>query len=334
MLLVMRRIAICGWDERAAALLHALTRSGRWQAVAIGDHRPAALVRARAATGLPCYQHLHEMLRVADYDAVLLGTEVDRESLAELVAERGADLLLRGDVTSAAALAAAADLAAAGGLRLAVVRPELRRAGLDLLTGLVTGDLEWAPSLVTIDMGEPQGVVAALSDVAAIVARLHATAPTHAVAAAVHPLGDDPSLIAVQARHGGSALTTATARHTGQAELRIAIDAPAGSAVLEAGPEGTTLKISREGGAREQSELVDDDLVTLEVARLNDPGAARSDALHAAHEAAFLQALEASLATGFVAPVHDPGTRGTLRVLEGGRQTTSPRQGHLRVLEG
>ena len=45
-------------------------------------------------------------------------------------------------------------------------------------------------------------------------------------------------------------------------------------------------------------------------------------------------AIEASLATGFVTPVQDPGTRGALRVLEGGDRGTSRRRGHLHLIDG
>ena len=50
----MKQLAVCGWDEYTAALVDALAERADLRPVAIGDDRPAALVRARAATGLPC----------------------------------------------------------------------------------------------------------------------------------------------------------------------------------------------------------------------------------------------------------------------------------------
>jgi hypothetical protein len=49
----MDRLAVYGWTDATAPLLEALCEHPQLKAVAIGDERPAALVRARAATARP-----------------------------------------------------------------------------------------------------------------------------------------------------------------------------------------------------------------------------------------------------------------------------------------
>ena len=118
----MKRLAVCGWDEQSAALLRAISLRTDLRVVAIGDDRPAALVRARAATGLPCYQHVREMLRAVDYDAVLIGDTADRETLLEIASERGASILLRGAVADGRTLRAAISSVGSGSDSLNIAR--------------------------------------------------------------------------------------------------------------------------------------------------------------------------------------------------------------------
>ncbi len=53
------RLLVCGWHEESPALLAALKRHAGLRAVAVGDASAAQLVRAREATQLRGYQHLH-----------------------------------------------------------------------------------------------------------------------------------------------------------------------------------------------------------------------------------------------------------------------------------
>ena len=64
----MEQLAVYGWSDATPALLETLREVAGFEAVAVGDERPAALVRARAATGLPGFQHVREMARKAAFE--------------------------------------------------------------------------------------------------------------------------------------------------------------------------------------------------------------------------------------------------------------------------
>lgn len=302
------------------------------RAIAIGDDRPAALVRARAATGLPCYQHLREMLRAVDFDTLLIGDVADREALLELAAERRASIILRGDVANARSLRTASDAVASGARGLNVARVDLNHAGFDLLTSLTNGDPEWAPDLLQVELSDPNGVEAALSTAAALVARVQPETATQVVVAALRGQIDVTMTANAQIRHGDRAISLVTVQDRREERWRISIQAPAGTAELVNRGGASTLTLEPTDGAAEQSELVDDDLLDLEAMRLSDPASRRNDERFAPCEASLLTAIEGSMNTGFVAPVRDPGARGNLRLLEGGELTTSRREGHLRLL--
>ena len=328
----MKRVAVCGWDQQTAALLRAIAQRTDLRPVAIGDDRPAALVRARTATGLPCYQHLREMLRAVDYDAVLIGEAADPEALLQLAAEHRASILLRGDVANARTLRAAADAVSAGAAGLNILRPELNHAGFDLLTGLTTGDAGWEPYLVQIDLSAALGMDVGLNAAAGLIARLQPEPASQVIASAVRDRTDLPTTASIQVRHGEHALTVLTLHGHPDDSCRIVIEAPTARAEFTNRTGTSALVLEPAGAVPERSELVDDDLLDLEALRLADPASRRLDERLAPHEAALLTAIDGSLHTGFVAPVRDPGARGNLRVLEGGQLTTSPRAGHLRVV--
>ena len=323
----MKQLAVCGWDEYTAALVDALAERADLRPVAIGDDRPAALVRARAATGLPCYQHLREMLRAADYDAVLVGTTIDRESLVKLTAMKGATLLLRGDVANADTLDAAAAAAVTSGNELHLVRPELQRSGIDLLMNLVGGEPAWTPTLVAIELTAANGTRAALQCATSLALRLQGSTATQAFIS-------EALLASVQIRHGDRALTTMLVRPGSDEACRVTIEAPAGIAELVARDGNASLDVFPVEGDSTHVELTDEDLILAEASRVANVAGASTDEVFAPHEAALLHAIEASLATGFVTPVQDPGTRGSLRVLEGGDRETSRRRGHLHLVDG
>jgi hypothetical protein len=328
----MKRLAICGWDERSAALLRAISLRTDLRAVAIGDDRPAALVRARSATGLPCYQHVREMLNAVDCDAVMIGDVADREALLAIAAERRIKVLLRGDAADARTLSAASDTVSAGSPGLNVLRPELQHAGIDLIENLTTGDADWAPDLLQVELSDAVGIEAALSTAVALVARLQPEAASQVAVSALRGPTDFAMTANAQIRHNERALSIVTVQDHRDRRWRIALQAPAGLAELEIRGVGSTLTIEPEGGTAERSELVDDDLLDLEAARVASAASRRTDERHAPYESALLAAIESSLNTGFVVPVRDPGARGNLRVLEGGDLTTSRREGHLRIL--
>ena len=330
----IKQLAVCGWDEYTAALVDALAERTDLRPVAIGDDRPASLVRARAATGLPCYQHLREMLRAADYDAVLIGTTVDRESLVELTAMKGAALLIRGDVANADTLSAAAAATIKTGNELHLVRPELQRSGIDLLMNLVGGNPAWTPTLVAIELTAANGTRAALQSAAALALRLQGATATQAFISEAGYNGHEALLASVQIRHGDRALTTLLVRPGSDEACRVTIETPAGMAELVARDGNAALDIFPLEGDHTHTEFTDEDLMLAESTRIANATGTRIDEVFAPHEAALLRAIESSLATGFVAPVQDPGTRGSLRILEGGDHTTSRRRGHLHLIDG
>ena len=328
----MNRLAVCGWDEQIAALVRAISLRSDLEAVAIGDDRPAALVRARAATGLPCYQHLREMLRAIDYDTVLIGDTADREALVDLAADRGAAIILRGSVAGAGVLRAASDAVARGAAGLRIARPELQHAGMDLLASLATGDPDWTPRLLQIEINDAGGLEAALDSATALVARLQPEPATQVVAATLRGPTDRPLTASIQIRHAEEAISAVTVQDHRDEWWRVSVQAHAGTAELINRDGASTLTIEPAEGVPEQSDLVDDDLLDLEARRLADPASRRMDERLALPEAALLTAIDSSINTGFVTPVHELGARGNLRVLEGGRLTTSRREGHLRLL--
>jgi len=328
----MKRLAVCGWDERSAALLRAISLRSDLRAVAIGDDRPAALVRARTATGLPCYQHLREMLRAVEYDTLLIGDTADREALLEIAAERRASIILRGDAADARTLRAATTAVSTGADGLNVARPELNHAGIDLLTTLTTGEAEWTPTFLQIEVNDAAGIDAAICTTMALVARLQPEAATHVVVATLRGPTDVAMTASIQIRHAEQALTVVTVQDRLEEWWRISIQAPAGMAELVNRDGASTLTLEPTNGTAEQSELVDDDLLDVEAVRLADPASRRTDERFAAYEAALLMAVEGSINTGFIAPVREQSARSNLRVLEGGQLTTSRREGHLRIL--
>src|SRR5688500_9209142 len=90
----MDQLAVFGWMHSTPALLAALGAGAGLRASAVGEPHPSALARARRALGVPCFHHLHEMARVADFQVALIGPVDDAGELTEAAARRGAALLL------------------------------------------------------------------------------------------------------------------------------------------------------------------------------------------------------------------------------------------------
>ncbi|MCC6237059.1 MAG: hypothetical protein IT299_05740 [Dehalococcoidia bacterium] len=165
----MRRLAVYGWSDATPTLLVALRERAGFEAVAIGDERPAALVRARAATGLPGFQHVREMARKADCDAVLVGDGALAAEVAEAAAARGAALLLAGGSAGADVLERAAVAAERHGVELRVLRPWLRSAAATEVVARLEGR---TPSLLTIEASGPNAPMHRMRDLIALAARL------------------------------------------------------------------------------------------------------------------------------------------------------------------
>lgn len=328
----MNRLALCGWTEDAPRLLRALQLRARLEpvAVAVGDRHAVQLVRARGATGLPCYQHVLEMLRTVALDAVVITEAATAEELVDTAAAHGADLLLHGDAMNGAALEAAVDAARRHRVALAVLRPRLRSAGLTFLTDLVTADASWQPRFVTIDVAGPDSAMTHLRTAVALIARLVPTLPVAALGTVLDGNVDHGYALAAQLRSTDGAFSAITAHSEAAPSLRLGFQSPAGSAELLCSAGGTsTLTLTAPSGAAEGSTLRDADLLAEEAARVV---AVRDGETHelltVEREARILRALEGALATGHVTLV-DGHRRPDLQVLDGGARECERRRGHL-----
>lgn len=317
----MRRLAICGWDEDTGALAAALERLAGLRPAAIGDTRAQALVRARAQTGLPCYQHLHEMLRSADYDAVLLGAagQPPDPAHAREAAERGATLLLRGGHIPGDTLAQAARSAVDRGAALAVLRPVLRGAGAGFLTDLVAAEPAWRPHFATIEVRADADPTALLRDAIGLAARLVDATPAQVALSLAGAAPLEPGALAAHLRYAGGALVQCTAVRSphGAPHWNVTVEAAAGSLALRIAPGRSRVEVATMTEAPQSTTLTEPDPIEAEARRLGG-GIGADDARFALREAAMLRALEGSLATGYVHPVPRPDARQGLRVLPGG----------------
>ncbi len=334
----MERLAVCGWDDEIADVLHALRLGARLAPVAVGDRQAARLVRARTATGLACYQHLLEMLRAVDVDAVLVTDATQADELAEVAARRGADLLLDGDAMDGSALMSAVGAARRHDVALAVLRPSLQAAAPAFLAALVASDAAWRPRFLAVDVARPASAVAALREAAALAVRLLPDAPAQAMASAIDPGAGaglaEATAIAAQVRCADGAVATLTARTAATRVLRVVLEAPAGTAEIVSADGGGALTLTDRAGRAERSELEDGDLLAIEAARVADVRRGDShDMLTAGREAVLLRALEQAARSGYLCPVEDAGVRSTLRVLDGGAvDASAPRRGHLHLV--
>ncbi len=335
----MHDLALFGWavfareDGSLARLLDRLERRASLRPVAVGDDSASRLVRARTATGLPCYQHLLEMARVTEYDAALINTPTFAAEIAERAAARGADLLVSGDRLDAEALSDVAISAVRHGVKLAVLRPALRDAGYAFLRGLIADDGGWAPRFVGLELSGDRDATALLRDAVSAALRLSQAAPL-TVSASAAGSGEEPEVLVAQLRFREQALTSLTARPAPAERLRLSVKAHAGEVELESGQRGTQLALTVAGEAPENSRLPRSDIEDLEAVRVASiRSGAAADTLPAHHEAATLHAVERALASGRAEPVSAPTPRAALRVLEGGGRTPStPRAGRLRLV--
>lgn len=290
---------------------------------------------ARAATGLPCYQHVLEMLRSADYDAALIGAAESAAQVAQAAAGRGAALLLVGDQADGATLLEAAEAALQHRVPLTVIRPRLQQAGLAFVFSLAAADSGWRPRLLDLSLAGGAAVPALLRDAAAIADRLLPDTPTHAVASFLGGDPDETTAIAAELRYADGRLVSVRAR-AGAVE-RFALYAGCALGVIELTSEDgeSTLSMTLRDGSRETSRLPDGDTLALEAARVVQ--AARGepcDALLASRDGIVLRALELALDSGSVALVENRSTRANLHLVEGGSIPATPPSGRLRLVGG
>ena len=319
-------LATLGWDRRVERALPLLEAHAGCRLVGVGDRSGVALVRARAATGAPCFQHTAEMVRRLDYDALLIADPEAGAELANTAAARGAHLFAFGDALPSAALEAVATAAVRHGGALALLRPLLQSSGVAHVRALAAGDPSARPTLLTLELQDRRRPESLLRDAVALAVRLLAAAPERVTAAATGADG-----IAAQLRDADGALATVLAT-TGPPAVRLLAYGASEAIELEDRDGAIELTVRTPDGAMTAQRLHDADPLALEATRVTTVLAGDAQDLRLAHrEAAVLDALESALVTGQTHHVAEPGVRATLQLLEGGTRT-SARTGRLRVV--
>ncbi|MSQ36296.1 MAG: hypothetical protein EXR63_04035 [Dehalococcoidia bacterium] len=327
------QILVCGWDDALPPLLRALDREAGLRACAIGDARPAQLIRARQATGAPCYQHVREMLRVAEADVVLAASARSAAGATERAAARAQDLLLFGPAMDGDALAAAATAVARHGAACFVLRPALRSAGFAYLVELLAADSGWQPRALEIALAGPAGPEALLRDAVAAATALIPLEPVEAIASFAGASRATASTFAVQLRYYDGRLVTLTARDAAEPRLRVAIDAHAGRAEVRTSAGESDLELALTGVDVQHLLLRDRDLYALEARRVASARARRADdSASLPAEATTLRAIEAALDSGLTQAVAEFAPRPALRLLSGRARVATPPSGQLHLV--
>ena len=327
----MDRLIACGWDDETAPLLAALRSEARLEPVAVGDPHAGNLVRARSATRLPCYQHLHEMARAIDYEAVLIADSGYAEDLATTAALRGADLLVAASSLDAEALTGTVTAATRHGVALALFRPSLRTAGFAFLTDLIDADPRWLPLALDIELCGEQPVAALLRDASAAALRL-SKSPSQVVASMAGLDPEAPVSAAAHLRATDGTLVTLRVQH-GAPRLRISGQAGAGTFEVASRDGESRVTCIPWTGESEHSVLRDADPLVLEAQRVERIRSGEPLDAHSAHrEAALLQAVERALVSGEVTPVAAGEPRSALRVIAGGGHLDASHRARLHVI--
>lgn len=321
------RLALYGWSDGSTDLLHALERGGGYEAVAVGDERPAALARARGATGLACYQHARELLRASAADSVLVTNGPLAFDVLDAAAHAGLEVLLVGEDAPAELLGRAAELAQRHETSLHVLRRWLRTSGLPSLFARLGGQEDWSPAFVTIVAHDPRPAEQGMRDAVGLLARICLERPLAVAASAMPPL-EAPRALAVQVRFANGAAAALTVRQSSVPRVEVTIDTARGSltSVAEGGRAVLTLDAADGRHEVDEESCGDAPLASLaaEAARvLNARGPGSLDATLAPREAALLAAIEAALEGELAQPVHE--VRPALRVLAGGGHSTPRR---------
>ncbi len=310
-----------GWNDSTPALLEALREHADLEAVAIGDERPAALVRARSATSLPGFQHVREMARKAEFDRILIGEGSLASEVAESAAARGADLLLVGAVTDADTLERAALAAQRYGVRLDVFRPWLLT---DPVTALAARLERRTPALLTMEVSAPRAPLQSLRDLVALSLRLMRTRVLDASATqAGDPFEGAP--LTAHLRLASGHVVVLTARMALRPVLRVLASDEDGMLEIRAREDTLDVEEHRAGGevSRESMHLRQTpahDWLNSEAQRIAEP--TNEDLELAPGEAATLRAIEVALEGAFAERV-DVAPR-PFQLLRGGAREASP----------
>lgn len=335
----MQTLAVFGWDERLPPLLRRLELCAGLRAAAVGDRRPIQLAHARAATGLPGYQHTLEMARVTACSATLIATPDLAAEIAALTAARGAGLLALGDRLDGVTLGAVAEAAARHGAALTLLRPALlgATAALDAMPPDAASTAR-RPRFTGVHLRGERPPRRLLRDAVSLATRLLSTMPQQVTAVADG--GDEPGAMTASLRTASGAMAAVTARNApGGERLRVEMDGPAGVIEIECGGGQATWAWMPPADAPVQSRSLridGDELAARHVATqwaAREPGEQGAEALAVRDEAAVLSAVERALESGETEPVRRDAPRPSLRVLPGGgRAVRAARAPGLRVV--
>ena len=329
----MHTLAVYGWDERESRLLNALQHAAPFRLAAVGDGRVAALVRARAATGSPCYQHALEMFRHTTYEAALLTTSHGAAQAAQSAAASGAAVFLVGDQADSATMIEAAEATLRARVPFAVLRPRLQQAGIAYLLNLAASDAGWRPRYLEISLAAPADALEITRNAVAMVDRMMQATPDSVVGTSI---GDDQAertIATAELRYQQGRIAALRMRGAAQERITLLADCPLGELELTTDGARSTITMSPRDGRRETSRLMDRDPFVLEAQRATRVMAGEAtDALHAPRDGSVLLALERSMDTGQVALVEERSSRANLVLVESHGEPTSMRRGRLHLV--
>jgi len=328
----MHTLAVYGWDEHEPRLLNALQHAAPFRLAAVGDGRTAALVRARTATGTPCYQHATEMFRRGSYDAALLASSAGAGQVAQAAAGSGAALLLAGDHADGGTIVEAVEAALRARVPFAVLRPRLQHAGIAFLLNLVAAEPGWRPRYLEASLAGPADAIELMRNAVALADRLMQLTPASVSGTSID--SDDPAATVATAelRYAGR-LATLRARGAEADRVTLLADCPLGQLELSGTGTHSTITMTLQDGRRETSRLTDRDPFVLEAQRAARTLAGdAADALLAPRDGSVLLALEQAMETGQVAMVEERSSRANLVLVESHGALTSTPRGRLHLV--
>jgi len=328
----MHTLAVYGWDEHEPRLLNALQHAAPFRLAAVGDGRTAALVRARAATGTPCYQHATEMFRRGDYDAALLASSAGAVQVAQAAAGSGAALLLAGDHADGATIVDAVEAALRARVPFAVLRPRLQQAGIAFLLNLVASEPGWRPRYLEASLVGPADAIELMRNAVALADRLMQHTPDSVSGAAIGSEDPAATVATAELRYDGRLASLRTRGDEGD-RVTLLADCPLGQLELSGAGTHSTITMTLRDGRRETSRLTDRDPFVLEAQRAARTLAGdAADALLAPRDGSVLLALEQAMDTGQVAMVEERSSRANLVLVESHGTPTSTPRGRLHLV--
>lgn len=150
------------------------------------------------------------------------------------------------------------------------------------------------------------------------------------------PLGDDvdePTALGAHLRYADGGLASLQLRKAAEDRLTLIMQCAAGTLELAHSGAAGTMTMTTRDGRRETSALMDGDTLVLEAERARDAaGEVAADALPVIRDGATLQAIELSVASGYVVAVQERSSRANLRVIESGTAAPTAPRGRVHVV--